>query len=102
MSATYFVRVKESKELVGVFIVDSIRDLDWAVDEITDPGGCEFKPAYGALVWPEAHTPAIPGSDEGIGWDLAGCEASEEMVVSFYSSTAWKDVPPRAPKMRSW
>ena len=37
------VRLKENKEIVGIFEhIPSITDLWWKIDEIVDPGLCEY------------------------------------------------------------
>lgn len=43
MSAAYLVRVIDSKEFVGIFWASSIAWLAALVDEVCDPGACEFK-----------------------------------------------------------
>jgi hypothetical protein len=41
MVAAYVVRVQETKEIVGFFVVERFADLADVVDELCDPSGCE-------------------------------------------------------------
>lgn len=61
----YLVRVAKSQDLVGIFNADSIEDFLIAVDECTDPDGCEYKELpVGGLFWssPAIKIP-VPGAD---------------------------------------
>ena len=40
--STYLVRLQGGYELVGMFVADSRMALFWSIDEVTNPGQCEF------------------------------------------------------------
>jgi len=49
---TAIVRLKEDKQIVGVFAYPDEKELFWLVDEVTDPYGCEYVDfGYGGIVW---------------------------------------------------
>jgi len=63
----FAVRVITSREFVGFYFASDSDDVAWLVDELCDPGACEF--AYvdvaGGVYWHDApEMPAPPDIDE--------------------------------------
>lgn len=55
----YLVRLIENKELVGIFCCERA-ELDWLVDECTEPDACEFASiGSGGIMW-EGRAPRVP------------------------------------------
>jgi hypothetical protein len=97
MSA-YFVRLKENKELVGLFVIPATSDLWWAVDECCDPYACEFIAIkYGGIIWDSQGTP-ICDDDESINLDGAQFTDSLTTLVSEAHKRKWKKLDDYAPK----
>lgn len=60
MSA-YLVRLKSTRELVGLFVSDQPDDLWMLVDECCDPGSCEYKRLpRGGMYYERAGAPDVP------------------------------------------
>jgi len=76
----YAVRMIENREAVGLFWC-ARRDLWWAVDEVTDPGVCEFVAVRGDA---SVQFPAR-------GADVFDPETSEDFVTSPVFSEALYD-----------
>ena len=48
----YAVRIADGHEAVAILDAESITDLWWLVDQVTDPGTCEYKRLVrGGIVW---------------------------------------------------
>lgn len=48
----YLVRIIDTRDLVGIFIVDDEDDPEFVMDECTDAPGCEYvETPAGGIVW---------------------------------------------------
>jgi hypothetical protein len=106
--AAYLVRTIDAHDIVGFFVADEMQDLLIAVDECTDPAGCEYvELPPGGILWssPAIAVPLKPGDPEDdeveaeqLPW--AKVELSEAWwdVVYGYSEDEWTEFFPGAPR----
>jgi hypothetical protein len=95
----YLVRVTESKEAVGIYFAMSLANLRDMVDELTDPGGCDYRSMpEGGLTFGN-RCPAVPLNndleDKEAGEDygalmLSVDGATEELGEEFWGTDDWK------------
>jgi hypothetical protein len=56
--ATFIVRVRDSREAIGVFAADDLDELCYLVDEVTDAPDCEYAEIEnGGVIWPRKAGP---------------------------------------------
>ena len=109
----FMVRLVENKEPVGLFWAENLERLWWDIDEVTDPGQCEYVPIDRpvAVIWPDPMDGATIGepfeADEATGESSdaeeanleavrAGVQWSEAMldyVMGLLSRSRWKKLP---------
>jgi hypothetical protein len=94
----YAVRLIDGKEAVGVFYVERLADLFWAVDECTGPHTCEYRrlppggvfwAAPGARVWAEG---AEEHEVEDVEYDVPSTTSSWHEAL--FGPGKWKRVVP--------
>jgi hypothetical protein len=101
---TYLVRLKRDRELVGLFVSPSRKDLWDFVDECTESGECEYlELPPGGFYFPQAGAPVVPTltcvpevEDSFPDW-FAGAVLSELWDPIFYTGDhegEWQPVVP--------
>lgn len=106
-NSAYLVRLKDTHELVGFGVANSLKDLFWLVDENVDPFACEYRRVENAMIF-DTQTKRDAKNKIGAskyGWDEYGenlnqCETFRERLFSerlcdvFWSDQpAWKSFP---------
>lgn len=80
----FVVRLAGSKEIVGLFVAESIDRLRWAVDEVCDPHECEYvRIGSGGIYWSVSGKPVITETEEEIHVETADAELSESVWARF-------------------
>jgi hypothetical protein len=94
MSA-YIVRLIDTDELVGLLITDTVKDLFWAVDEVTDPNSCEFKRIkFGGILWHVGTGQVYEEDDSEEPAPLDGASFSEYTMAAYEDGRRWKQFEP--------
>lgn len=86
----YLARLIQNKEVVGLFAAENMRDLFWAIDEVTNPYECEWIEApSGAGVC--FHNPNEPSTDD---WDedITAAAAPSDVLLCAMLDTEEEDV----------
>lgn len=93
----YLVRLKENKEIVGIFVSADKESLSLFVDECCDPAACEYtKLGNGGLFLANRGAPAVPHifnedfDNEAPDW-FAGATISD-LWPAFFEEAKWKPV----------
>jgi len=101
MLKLFAVRTIDHKEAVGLFWVPNLDTLSRMIDEVTDPGACEYRliDAPAAVTW-EGQAPAIGvergEEDEVSDREALACGASFEFAFAdiLYGDTkSWTKMP---------
>jgi hypothetical protein len=103
----YLVRLIDTRDIVGVFVADEMRDLLITVEECTNPDACEYvELPTGGIMWtsPAIAVPLSPGSDdppadaEQLPWASAELSEAWWSVVYGYSDDNWTPFFPDKPR----
>jgi hypothetical protein len=101
MATTYIVRLKDEDQLVAVLVVNSLHDLFWSIDEVTDPWSCEYKLLNGGGVcWSSANTGVVyeqheidsdePDDDGKEKINLDGAKLTDYAYMQYEDNRKWK------------
>src|SRR5690242_2747420 len=99
----YMVRVEGTRDIVGFFFAETMEDLLYAVDECTEPDGCEYvEMPVGGIMWtslaipvPIDHRSDDPEDDdpeqelEKLPWARAELSEGWWSVVYGYTDEQW-------------
>lgn len=103
---TYLVRIIETRDLVGIFSVESIHDLILTVDECTEADGCEYArlSVSGGIMWIKPAIPIpieYPDDDvtepDPFPWSEAGFTERWWNFIYGFESCRWKPFFPDSP-----
>ena len=96
--ANYIVRLKETKEIVGIFSATNLTMLADMIDEVTDPFDCEYSPIDddGGIIWHRPKEAAVPIEGDDMPEDFfARAELTHFWGVAVFDTQAkWKSFKP--------
>lgn len=92
----YAVRVKESKELVGIFTVTRPDALFWMVDEVVDPAETEWMelPVGCGVIFPDGGSGQLVSDEDGTFYAFIGALPNNLLDSALVAEDAhWEPVP---------
>ena len=94
----YAVRITETHEAVGLIYANNRSELFSAVDELTDPHGCEYQPLPPGGILLGSNSPLLPLPDDGEGDEafvsdlMVSPDLTEDWAAKLHQDKGWKAI----------